>query len=412
MNLPPHNQYIILAFIKGYQPRTLNLVGKMAKWHYDKKQLNTIEKKGVIMMQTSTVVDHFLSYYGNKQTRKIYSTALNKFFRSIECNPDTYFISERDYELDIRTFANCIKDNAPKTFYSYVGVVRQLFMRQKIEIDRLVWRDMKLIKKGKHAITRDRPPSIPELQLMLSHADLKMKVLLLSLLSSGMRIGELTKITVNDIDFNSEPTKIYLRGSITKTGNARICFISDEATVYLQEWLKKREHYLELAVRMMNLPGKSKNGVDNRAFPFTVNAARSAFLRLLRLTNLTMRDSETNRYVIHLHTFRKFFRSKLALVIPQDIVEVLMGHEGYLSSSYIRYTEEELAEYYLQGMSAVTVFGDNNSRELKQLEEEIKRRDEKIASIENRMGEFDRKMQSIKDMAELMKKMKKPDLRL
>jgi len=363
-------------------------------------------------MQTNIVIEHFLSYYGNDQTRKGYRSGLNKFFRSVDCNPDTYFNTTRDYELDIRQFANSIKGNAPKTFYSYVGVVRQLFMRQKIDIDPLVWRDMKLIKKGKHAITRDRPASLDELKLMLSHADLKMKSLLLTLLSSGIRIGELTKITVNDIDFEQEPTKIYLRGSITKTGNARICFISQEATVYLQEWMKQRESYLALAVRMMNIPGKTKSGNDNRVFPFTVNAARSAFLRLLRLTNLEMRDSETNRYVIHLHTFRKYFRSKMALVIPQDIVEVLMGHQSYLSSAYIRYTEEELAEYYLQGVSAVTVFGNNNSRELKQLEEEIKRRDDRIASIENHMGDMDRKMQSIKDMAELLKNFKKPNLRL
>lgn len=361
-------------------------------------------------MKENKVINKFLSYYGSKVTRQSYKSALNAFFKTVNCDPDTYFDTGRDYELDIRQFANSMVDSPGKTFYSYVGVVRQFLMRNKIQLDPFVWKDMKLIKRGNHAITRDRPASLAELKLILSHADLKMTSLILVLISSGIRIGELTKITADDINFETDPAKIYLKGSITKTGNPRITFISQEASVILQEWIKNHDSYLEMAVKKTNISGMSKNKIDNRVFPFSPTAARSAFNRLLRLTNLDMRDKETGRHIIHLHTLRKFYRSKLALVIPQDIVEVLIGHQSYLSSSYIRYSEEELAKYYKEGESAVTVFGDNNSRELKQLEEEIARRDEKIAYIETHMGELDKKMQSIKDLASVMKKMKKPDL--
>ena len=34
-----------------------------------------------------------------------------------------------------------------------------------------------------------------------------------------------------------------------------------------------------------------------------------------------------------------------------------MGHEGYLTKVYRRYSHEELAKFYLQGEKALTVFG-------------------------------------------------------
>jgi hypothetical protein len=42
-------------------------------------------------------------------------------------------------------------------------------------------------------------------------------------------------------------------------------------------------------------------------------------------------------------------------VIGRDITEALMGHEGYLDSSYQRWTADEMAKHYLRGTKAVTI---------------------------------------------------------
>ncbi|GBE55150.1 MAG TPA: hypothetical protein ENH28_06225 [Euryarchaeota archaeon] len=52
---------------------------------------------------------------------------------------------------------------------------------------------------------------------------------------------------------------------------------------------------------------------------------------------------------------RKFFRSQLATAIPVDIVETLMGHEGYLTGDR-RYSEKELGEYYSKGEHNFTYY--------------------------------------------------------
>jgi len=42
-----------------------------------------------------------------------------------------------------------------------------------------------------------------------------------------------------------------------------------------------------------------------------------------------------------------------------DAVEVMMGHEGYLTDAYRRYSPEDLAEYYRKGKHSLQVLGDD-----------------------------------------------------
>jgi len=45
-------------------------------------------------------------------------------------------------------------------------------------------------------------------------------------------------------------------------------------------------------------------------------------------------------------------------MIPVDIVEGLMGHEGYLTEVYRRYSEEDLAKFYLRGEPSILIFAE------------------------------------------------------
>ena len=69
----------------------------------------------------------------------------------------------------------------------------------------------------------------------------------------------------------------------------------------------------------------------------------------------------------------------LSQIPTEAIYQQLEGHEGYLNGSYKRYTEQELAEYYKKGVKNLLVFETGVDEErIKQLENEIKIRDEKI----------------------------------
>jgi len=154
-----------------------------------------------------------------------------------------------------------------------------------------------------------------------------------------------------------DPPKVIVRGEYTKAGDTYITFISKEAKTALMEWLKIRDEYLESAHNQGIGLSKTgfrrglKNEEDDRIFPFSDLVAHSMWTNALRKAGLEERDDGTKRRTLHIHMLRKFFMSQMKLVIPEVIVEALVGHTGYLDEAYRRYTIQQIAEYYKKGES-------------------------------------------------------------
>ena len=167
-------------------------------------------------------------------------------------------------------------------------------------------------------------------------------------------------LELEDVKLEEEPARIVIRQEITKSQTQRITFISSEAREVLKEWLKHRESYLRSA-RNKNKAlvelgrAGTKSGQDKRVFPFSINVVNSFWWNALDKAGLNGRDRATKRRKYRIHGLRKFFRTELARVIPVDVVEALMGHEGYLSQSYRKYSVEELREYYKKGEHALLI---------------------------------------------------------
>ncbi|PWB53735.1 MAG: hypothetical protein C3F06_05810 [Candidatus Methanoperedenaceae archaeon] len=101
--------------------------------------------------------------------------------------------------------------------------------------------------------------------------------------------------------------------------------------------------------------GTTKNLEDDRLFPFSNFVAESMWTTAVKNAGLLEVDQFTNRKTYRIHQLRKFFRSQLALGCPVDVVEGLMGHEGYLTDAYRRYTQVQMAEYYLKHESLLQI---------------------------------------------------------
>jgi seryl-tRNA synthetase len=78
---------------------------------------------------------------------------------------------------------------------------------------------------------------------------------------------------------------------------------------------------------------------------------------------------------------RKFFRTRMGSVIPVDVVEALMGHEGYLTEVYRRYSHEDLARFYSLGEAAVSVLAE--TEELAKLRVEVEERNRQLQALVN-----------------------------
>jgi len=71
----------------------------------------------------------------------------------------------------------------------------------------------------------------------------------------------------------------------------------------------------------------------------------------------------------------------MATLIPVDVVEALMGHEGYLTDVYRRYTEKDLASFYKQGEPSLRIF--SRGEEIAELRKEVKDRNEQLQELVN-----------------------------
>ncbi len=192
-----------------------------------------------------------------------------------------------------------------------------------------------------------------------------------------MRIGEALSLVPENIEFG-DPTRINIQASFTKTKNSRIAFISKEASEAVEEWLKVRKDYLGSAVARSRF-GKSID--DPRIFPFTSFNARYIWNIALKKTGNGKKDTQTNYHLVHPHVLRKFFRTRMATIIPVDVTEALMGHEGYLTEVYRRYTPEDLAKFYKQGELSISIFG--GVVDLQQIQKQVDEKvDDKIGALQ------------------------------
>lgn len=354
-------------------------------------------------------IKKFLALYSSKNSRTAYIFALKNFFKILNIDPEEYFKQKRDYEEDIRKFFAEIKNRPPKTIRLMLSAVRTFLSENDIELPEKFWRSIRRKIKGRRALTIDEIPSNEQLRRIISHMDVKGKAFFLTLASSGMRIGEALKIKLDDIDLDRKyeingetitvPT-ITIRGEYTKTGSPRKAFISKEAKEAIEEWLKIRERYIKTASAKSHRYSKSID--DDRVFPFENNTAYVMWGNALKKAGFDKKDKTTNVTTMHIHVLRKFFRTRMGAVIPVDITEALMGHEGYLTEAYRKYSDSDLAKFYLKGEHSVMIF--NEAAEIAKLREEVEQRNKQLQEVVN--GVVSENLALKKELQELKKRVK------
>jgi len=360
-------------------------------------------------------IEKFLNMFSSKNTIIAYRWSLKEFFKTIynveveeitkmEELANKYFSEKRNHEEDIEKFFTAIKDKPPKTIRLMISAIRTFLIENGIEIKEAFWRRLRKRIKGKRALTIDVVPNNNELKQIILHMPIHGKALTLLLASSGMRIGEALKLKLNDIDLEREPTRINIKGEYTKTGNPRIAFCSKEAKEAIKEWLKIRNDYLRQAYGRSRV--YEKDIEDPRLFPFEAPVFYEIWEKAVKRAGFEKIEEKTNRQVVHPHVLRKFFRTKMATLIPLDVVEALMGHEGYLTEVYRRYSIEDLERFYLQGEPSVLIF--SSSEDITKLKKEIEEKNLQLQNIINGLVSENMLLkQKISEMEEKFKKIEK-----
>lgn len=260
--------------------------------------------------------------------------------------------------------------HAPKFLNNLKGTVVQYLAANKIFLEHQL---VKRIKTGTRAVTVDRIPDREEIRAILSHGDLASRAYVLTLISTGMRPSEPLGITWDEVDLDRG--MVSIPAGVAKNNVGRVTFLSEEAMEALREFHSYFPKFCEMVERQTHgevIPDR------NLLFPISYDAMNARFVLMVEKAGLAERDKRTGRMTIHLHGFRKYYRTHLAKGEGAgntiDIVEALLGHEGYLSASYVRLTIEEIEAFYRKNEHLLWIFKEQpyNQEDLTRLERENK----------------------------------------
>lgn len=165
------------------------------------------------------------------------------------------------------------------------------------------------------------------------------RALILTLLRTGMRIGELLSTQVNEINLPEKRIEIY---QAHKNLTGRVVYLSTDAQAALKQWMKKR---------IMDTPYLF---YGHKGKPLSYEAARSMFYKYLIRTGLSQKGYT-------LHCLRHTFASELLNAgMRLECLQQLLGHSDIeMTRLYARLTDITRRDEYFKAMSVIEKGGLN-----------------------------------------------------
>lgn len=257
-----------------------------------------------------------------------------------------YLETGRNYFDDLQMFLQHLKDqeNAPNTVIGKLSFVRIWLQWNDVQLSASQMGILKSMMPRKVTVHDEAELTREKLVSLVSHADVMMRAVLLILISSGMRRGECVLFRLDQVHGN----EIHFEYKQMKARKPQIYFISNEARMALDEWLKVRDEYLLLACTRTEkcLGNNGSLPSDPRVFPYAPETIGKKFVGIQEKAKLYEYDPNAKRGRLTLHMIRKYTDSTMCLHISKNETNALIGHFEQGDSAYRRYTREQLRDAY------------------------------------------------------------------
>lgn len=350
-------------------------------------------------------------------------TSVDSFLGSIARNSKN---SERSYLNAITHFQNFLSDKYPKhtvetifeplrktefSVYEILDSFVSFLMNRKLsvrsirlyltglrsylayyDIDVIPSKFKRRVKMPKVYREDEEPLDASDVRkLLLSCNNRRLKGYLLVLASGGLRAVEALAIRLKDVNFSLSPTRIHIRKEYVKTKISRDIYISDEATLYLKQWIEWK--YRDKGENRTKTPKPddlvfSSYTVKNKANPnYLYIKVMVEYEKLLTIAKMDERKEGMQRRKITLHSFRRFVKTVISDQVNQDYSEWFLGHS---KSPY--YTKKELArrEIYSTKCMKYLTFLDYTTLEAtgKNIDAQLSEKDDRITILEKQLGDI------------------------
>ena len=283
-------------------------------------------------------VEQYLRYKYRRNckanTLKIAATSLLQFLSFFASKGN--IVLEQLSREDLEAFVEDMQDRGlkPSTvcirLRNVYGFLRFLILEYKVLSWELMERKIKLQLPDRLPRAIDAQ-HIEQLLAVVDNS--RDRALILILLRTGMRIGELLNCKVDDVDLSEQKILIY---QSDKTCVGRAVYYSDDAHQALLAWLKDRD------------PLKQPLFYGWGANPLCYEAARSIFQKCLQKAGL-----HHNGYSLHClrHTFAT---DLLNARMPLECLRVLLGHSNLeITRRYARLSDKTREEEYFAAMQRI-----------------------------------------------------------
>jgi integrase len=250
------------------------------------------------------------------------------------------------------------------TLKNYIITIKNFLEYSDIDISprkfKLKVRLPKVVRKNKEALSKE-----DVIDILNACSDIRLKTYVMLLAAGGFRAVEALSVRIKDLDLQSKPAQVFVRGEYTKTKADRVVFLTEEVTQQLRSWLsykyrKRRVCYKaeknnqnnEKTITEYRIPDQEENDLIFAVYQNTKmpnpdgiydDIAKSFAKTLDRMGKGEREDGNKNRRQITLHSFRRFVKTTISDLGYSDFSEYFIGHSG---STYWRKKDSEKAQIF------------------------------------------------------------------
>jgi integrase len=360
-------------------------------------------------------------------TRQKYQKRLEKFFDFLELKGNTIeeksisFIKlskEKDntwvFNMVLKFMQTLLerfdkKEITGSTIRNYLKSIKLFLEIADIQI---AWKKISRGLPRARNFSDDRIPTIEEIRILLAYPDRRLKGLIYTMSSSGIRLGAWDYLKWGHIRPIERDGEIVAAKIIVYAGEEEeyFSFISKEAFYALDEWMKFRKISGELidtnswVMRDLwdtqDIQGKGK-GLVSRPNKLTSIGIKKLVNRAIWTQGLRKKlENGKKRHPFQaIHCYRKWYKTRCEMAGMKPInVEILLSHNVGISNSYYKPTENELLDDYLKVINLLSI--DRQSKLESELQGYEERNKEENYVIRGKLQEREDELREFQDKYE------------
>jgi len=260
----------------------------------------------------------------------------------------------------------------------------------------------------------DRAPTKEEIQKLLEYPDRRIKPIVCTMASSGIRIGAWDYLQWKHvISMTNDLGEVIAAKLLVYAGDREeyYSFITPEAYSSLKEWMDFRGSYGEKITpeswlmrdlwQTTNIDYGCKLGLATAPRRLKSSGIKRILERALWQQGIRKPLScGVKRHEWKAaHGFRKFYKSHTEQVMRPINVEITMGHDIGISSSYYKPNEREVLEDYLKATDLLTINADKIILQKQIVEIKEKNKDNSLL-IQEKLSEREKEFQHLQQKYE------------